>query len=57
MVLTQISGPSGQMMWIRGGPEGLDAWNITMAIDNKLVYWHVYCEVALSLLFIMVKYL
>ncbi|CBI32289.3 unnamed protein product, partial [Vitis vinifera] len=36
MVLTQISGPSGQMMWIRGGPEGLDAWNITMAIDNNL---------------------
>ena len=37
MVLTQVSGPSGQMSWIRGGPNCLDAWNITTAIDNRFV--------------------
>ncbi|XP_031250946.1 uncharacterized protein LOC116108850 isoform X2 [Pistacia vera] len=33
---SQVSGPSGQMTWIRGGPECLDARNITEAIDNSL---------------------
>lgn len=33
---TKVSGPSGQMSWIRHGPESLDAWNITEAIDNRL---------------------
>ncbi|KAJ0111141.1 hypothetical protein Patl1_01125 [Pistacia atlantica] len=32
-----VSGPSGQMTWIRGGPECLDARNITEAIDNRYV--------------------
>lgn len=35
-VSSQVSGPSGQMSWIRNGPESLDAWNITEAIDNRL---------------------
>lgn len=34
---TKVSGPSGQMSWIRNGPESLDAWNITEAIDNSLL--------------------
>lgn len=33
----QVTGPSGQMTWIRGGPTRLDAWNINEAIDNRLV--------------------
>lgn len=33
---SQVSGPSGQMSWIRHGPESLDAWNISEAIDNRL---------------------
>ncbi|KAH7577467.1 hypothetical protein JRO89_XS01G0254900 [Xanthoceras sorbifolium] len=33
---TKVSGPSGQMTWIRGGPKCLDARNITEAIDNSL---------------------
>ncbi|KAK4355729.1 hypothetical protein RND71_024700 [Anisodus tanguticus] len=32
-----VSGPSGQMSWIRNGPESLDAQNITEAIDNSLL--------------------
>lgn len=35
MDLIQVTGPSGQMTWIRGGPECLDARNITEAIDNR----------------------
>lgn len=31
----QVAGPSGQMTWIRGGPECLDAKNIEKAIDNR----------------------
>ncbi|KAL3517511.1 hypothetical protein ACH5RR_020100 [Cinchona calisaya] len=34
---TKVSGPSGQMSWIRNGPESLDACNITEAIDNSLL--------------------
>lgn len=34
---TKVSGPSGQMSWIRNGPESLDAQNITEAIDNSLL--------------------
>ncbi|KAL2510600.1 NAD(P)-linked oxidoreductase superfamily protein [Abeliophyllum distichum] len=34
---TKVSGPSGQMTWIRNGPESLDTWNITEAIDNSLL--------------------
>lgn len=34
---TKVSGPSGQMTWIRGGPESLNARNITEAIDKSLV--------------------
>ncbi|KAF3662705.1 putative histone H2AXa-like [Capsicum annuum] len=33
----RVSGPSGQMSWIRNGPESLDAQNITEAIDNSLL--------------------
>ncbi|GAA0145943.1 oxidoreductase [Lithospermum erythrorhizon] len=33
---TKVSGPSGQMKWIRGGPEAVDAKNITEAIDDSL---------------------
>ncbi|CAI9288642.1 unnamed protein product [Lactuca saligna] len=32
---TKVSGPSGQMSWIRGGPTSLDGRNIKMAIDNS----------------------
>lgn len=34
---TKVSGPSGQMTWIRNGPESLNAWNITKAIDHSLL--------------------
>ncbi|WMV47532.1 hypothetical protein MTR67_040917 [Solanum verrucosum] len=34
---TKVSGPSGQMSWIRNGPESVDARNITEAIDNSLL--------------------
>ncbi|XP_020541371.1 protein tas isoform X2 [Jatropha curcas] len=37
VLATKVSGPSGQMTWIRGGPNSLDAKNITMAIDNSYV--------------------
>ncbi|XP_030532799.2 protein tas-like isoform X2 [Rhodamnia argentea] len=33
----KVSGPSGQMTWIRDGPKCLDAWNISEAIDNSLL--------------------
>ncbi|KAK3007903.1 hypothetical protein RJ639_013048 [Escallonia herrerae] len=34
---TKVSGPSGQMTWIRGGPKSLSATNITQAIDSSLL--------------------
>lgn len=37
VLATKVAGPSGQMNWIRGGPESLDAANITDAIDNSLL--------------------
>ncbi|KAB1203015.1 Protein tas [Morella rubra] len=37
ILATKVTGPSGQMTWIRGGPNCLDAWNITKAIDNSLL--------------------
>lgn len=36
MNFVQVTGPSGQMTWIRGGPKCLDACNISEAIDNRL---------------------
>ncbi|XP_074275129.1 uncharacterized protein LOC141599116 [Silene latifolia] len=36
VLATKVAGPSGQMTWIRGGPECLDGKNITEAIDNSL---------------------
>lgn len=37
MISIQVSGPSGQMTWIREGPKCLDARNITEAIDNRYI--------------------
>ncbi|KAK4263326.1 hypothetical protein QN277_028756 [Acacia crassicarpa] len=37
VIATKVSGPSGQMTWIRGGPKCLDARNISEAIDNSLL--------------------
>ncbi|KAI6674698.1 hypothetical protein NL676_002604 [Syzygium grande] len=37
VLATKVSGPSGQMTWIRDGPMCLDAWNISKAIDNSLL--------------------
>lgn len=37
VLATKVSGPSGQMTWIRGGPTCLDDSNITQAIDNSLL--------------------
>ncbi|CAO2839670.1 unnamed protein product [Amaranthus hypochondriacus] len=37
VLATKVAGPSGQMTWIRGGPECLDAKNIAEAIDNSLL--------------------
>ncbi|XP_073100170.1 uncharacterized protein [Elaeis guineensis] len=37
VVATKVTGPSGQMTWIRGGPKSLDANNILEAIDNSYV--------------------
>ncbi|XP_048138958.1 protein tas-like isoform X7 [Rhodamnia argentea] len=37
VLATKVSGPSGQMTWIRDGPKCLDAWNISEAIDNRYV--------------------
>ncbi|XP_062144556.1 uncharacterized protein LOC133851941 [Alnus glutinosa] len=37
VLATKVTGPSGQMSWIRGGPKCLDARNITEAIDNSLL--------------------
>ncbi|XP_012836629.1 PREDICTED: aldo-keto reductase-like [Erythranthe guttata] len=36
VLATKVSGPSGQMTWIRNGPESLDSRNIAEAIDNSL---------------------
>ncbi|XP_059625782.1 uncharacterized protein LOC132268894 isoform X2 [Cornus florida] len=36
VLATKVTGPSGQMTWIRGGPKCLDARNITEAIDSSL---------------------
>ncbi|KAK4558530.1 hypothetical protein RGQ29_008030 [Quercus rubra] len=37
VLATKVTGPSGQMAWIRGGPKCLDHRNITEAIDNSLL--------------------
>ncbi|KAI3472677.1 hypothetical protein Pfo_030846 [Paulownia fortunei] len=37
VLATKVSGPSGQMTWIRNGPESLDARNIADALDNSLL--------------------
>ncbi|KAI4301323.1 hypothetical protein L6164_034611 [Bauhinia variegata] len=37
VLATKVTGPSGQMTWIRGGPNCLDASNIYEAIDNSLL--------------------
>ncbi|KAF8401578.1 hypothetical protein HHK36_012522 [Tetracentron sinense] len=37
ILATKVTGPSGQMTWIRDGPNCLDARNITEAIDNSLL--------------------
>ncbi|KAJ8759756.1 hypothetical protein K2173_009857 [Erythroxylum novogranatense] len=37
VIATKVAGPSGQMSWIRGGPECLDARNIIEAIDSSLM--------------------
>ncbi|KAM7495933.1 hypothetical protein LguiA_020347 [Lonicera macranthoides] len=34
---SKVSGPSGQMTWIREGPKCLDASNITEAVDKSLL--------------------
>lgn len=36
VLATKVSGPSGQMTWIRGGPQSVDAINIKDAIDGSL---------------------
>ncbi|CAA6654192.1 unnamed protein product [Spirodela intermedia] len=36
VLATKITGPSGEMTWIRGGPVCLDAKNILEAIDSSL---------------------
>ncbi|XP_043718583.1 protein tas-like isoform X4 [Telopea speciosissima] len=37
VLATKVTGPSGQMTWIRGGPKCLDASNIMEAIGNSLL--------------------
>ncbi|KAK9678048.1 hypothetical protein RND81_11G184600 [Saponaria officinalis] len=37
VLATKVAGPSGQMTWIRGGPECLDEMNIAEAIDKSLM--------------------
>ncbi|KAK6940891.1 NADP-dependent oxidoreductase domain [Dillenia turbinata] len=37
VLATKVTGPSGQMTWIRGGPKCLDEKNISSAIDNSLL--------------------
>ncbi|XP_031488460.1 uncharacterized protein LOC116256279 [Nymphaea colorata] len=40
VLATKVTGPSGQMVWIRGGPMCLDAKNISEAIDASLLRMH-----------------
>nr|KAJ0207392.1 hypothetical protein LSAT_V11C500297380 [Lactuca sativa] len=47
---TKVSGPSGQMSWIRGGPTSLDRRNIKMAIDNRLDHIHIHIHIHISLM-------
>ena len=42
-VATKVAGPSGQMDWIRGGPERLDAANIRAAAEGSLARLGVDC--------------
>ncbi|KAL0294510.1 UNVERIFIED_CONTAM: protein tas [Sesamum angustifolium] len=37
VLATKVSGPSGQMTWIRDGPESLDAGNVAEALDDSLL--------------------
>ncbi|KAL8522845.1 hypothetical protein ACS0TY_012977 [Phlomoides rotata] len=37
VIATKVCGPSGQMTWIRNGPESLDARNIAAALDHSLL--------------------
>ncbi|URD86964.1 Aldo/keto reductase family, partial [Musa troglodytarum] len=37
VLATKVTGPSGQMTWIRGGPKSLDANNILEAINDSYV--------------------
>ncbi|KAL0418792.1 UNVERIFIED_CONTAM: protein tas [Sesamum radiatum] len=37
VLATKVSGPSGQMTWIRDGPESLDAGNVAEALDDSYV--------------------
>ncbi|GAX82161.1 hypothetical protein CEUSTIGMA_g9589.t1 [Chlamydomonas eustigma] len=37
IISTKVSGPSGQMTWIRGGPMKVDAKNIASAIEGSLM--------------------
>lgn len=36
VIATKVTGPSGQMTWIRNGPSALDRASITAAIDGSL---------------------
>ncbi|BDA46087.1 Protein tas [Coccomyxa sp. Obi] len=36
VIATKVTGPSGQMTWIRNGPSALDSASITAAIDGSL---------------------
>ncbi|PKI70560.1 hypothetical protein CRG98_009065 [Punica granatum] len=37
VLATKVTGPSGRMTWIRGGPNCLNSRNISEAIDNSLL--------------------
>ncbi|XP_057776570.1 uncharacterized protein LOC130995337 isoform X2 [Salvia miltiorrhiza] len=37
VLATKVCGPSGQMTWIRNGPESIDSRNIAEALDNSLL--------------------
>ncbi|KAJ4773046.1 NAD(P)-linked oxidoreductase superfamily protein [Rhynchospora pubera] len=37
ILASKVAGPSGQMTWIRGGPNSLDSKNISAAIDSSLL--------------------
>lgn len=34
--MTKVAGPSGQMVWIRGGPHSLDRRNVLEAVEGSL---------------------